>query len=128
MCKRSFYISTLIVYASAIAWIMIALCFNGRIPYFCCPLKSLIDIPCPLCGLTQSCLLLLQGDIWMALRTNLLIALSPIGLFLPFVLFDIIMKKEICFRYFTLMVKNKNIKAMVLIGVLFVWIINIINY
>ncbi len=127
MCKRSFYISTLIVYASAIAWIMMALYFNGRIPYFYCPLKSLIDIPCPLCGLTQSCLFLIQGDIWMALHTNLLIVLSPIGLLLPFVLFDVVMKKEICFHYFTFVVENRNIKTMILLGILFTWIINIIN-
>lgn len=78
MLKQTSYISVSIVYIFFFIWAGAAFYFNGIIPYFVCPFKYIVGVPCLFCGLTRSCALLLKGNFVEALRMNCLIILIPI--------------------------------------------------
>jgi Protein of unknown function (DUF2752) len=42
-----------------------------RLPFLQCPLRSLIGIPCPTCGMTHSFVALVQGDVFQAVQYHL---------------------------------------------------------
>ena len=52
--------------AAAAAVALVAHCFG----WVLCPLKRLTGIPCPACGTTRACLLLLRGEVRAAFATQ----------------------------------------------------------
>jgi hypothetical protein len=52
-----------------------------RLPLWECPFFKVLNIPCPGCGLTRACMLLLRGDLYAALRFH---AFAPIFVVLIF--------------------------------------------
>ena len=52
-----------------------------QLPFWECPFFKLLNVPCPGCGLTRACLLLLRGDLYASLRFH---AFAPIFVVLVF--------------------------------------------
>ena len=52
-----------------------------RLPLWECPFFRLLNIPCPGCGLTRACMLLLKGDFYSSLKFH---AFAPIFIVLIF--------------------------------------------
>lgn len=101
-------------------WMVLAQYYNGHLPCFVCPMKYWANAPCPFCGLTRSCCLLLHGNMKEAILLNPLIIL---------VLFSsIILAGCLISNRFLLNLKRKNIPLVrfYVSAILLTWFYNLI--
>lgn len=114
MHRRDFYKSLFVLCIVGICWLGGALLFSGSVPYFCCPFRAITGIPCPGCGLTHACLLMLRGDVKAALEANVLVVLLPGVLLIPLAVYDVACHRSNVFGVYTF-VNNTAVGRLVLI-------------
>lgn len=61
-------VTLVVVYCVGLVWIVLQ--YTVGVDITLCPTKLLFGIPCPGCGMTRACLLLLHGDILEAIKMN----------------------------------------------------------
>lgn len=127
--RTSFYVSILIAGTIISGWIILAICFEGHIPFFSCPLKYFFDIQCPFCKLTRACAWLFKGNIQSALQTTPLIAVLPFMAIFPLSIYDTYMNKSTVYSIYVKVISNKIINKIIrlvaLITILSIWILNL---
>ena len=126
--KDSFYISVLIVGTMISVWIVIAICFDGRIPYFFCPLKHFFGIQCPFCKLTRTCAYLFEGKVEKAFQTSSLITVLPFMVIFPLSIYDVCMNKCFVYSLYTHIISSQKIRRILLFILMLIvlgnWILN----
>lgn len=126
--RDSFYTFILIAGAMVSVWIAVAVCFEGLIPFFFCPLKHIFGIQCPFCKLTRACACLFRGEVGAALQTTPLIAALPLITVFPLSVYDVCMNKNFVYSIYTLIMNNQKLSRTLLFtlfsSVLGVWILN----
>ena len=118
-------ISKSVFYLIATIWLLLN--FWGIISVTICPMKLLLHIPCPGCGITRDSGLLLQGQIIDAvmMNPNVLIVLPCIAIY-PFLLFIRIKYNHDYISYVLSLLELKKIYIPLAIAEVLIWIHNII--
>ena len=100
-----------------------------RLPLWECPFFRVFTIPCPGCGLTRACMLLLRGDLYAALRFHAfapifvaLIALTILCAFLPNSIADPIIHKA------ELLERQTGVTIIILGGLILYWLARLLLF
>jgi hypothetical protein len=112
------------------SWIIVNSIIGQEAKRIVCPIKMSTGIPCPSCGSTRSVLMLIEGDLHLALYTNpfglLIFAVLLIGPF--WILYDYLLKKDTLWIFYykvETILKNKKIALPLILLVIINWIWNI---
>jgi hypothetical protein len=100
-----------------------------RLPIWECPLFRLLNIPCPGCGLTRACMLLLRGDFYASLEFHafapifiVLILLTIICAFLPGSITDPLIRKAEALE------RQTGVTIIILGGLILYWLARLVLF